>query len=572
MVNNFYISKIFNDYADLLEIEGENRFHVNAYRTAAYNISNLSKSVADMIKEGEDLTKLPGIGKDLAEKIAEIVETGSFPQFEELTSTMPLELVEITNIRGLGPVRTAALYRELGIKSLKQLEKAAKEGRIKSLRGFDAKLEQAIMDGIRQSETRKRRFNISVAQEIAMPLVEYLKECEGVKTVEIAGSYRRGMETVGDLDILVTHKRGSNVMEHFVEYEEVEEVVAKGKTRSSALLRYGIQVDLRAVPQISYGAALCYFTGSKEHNVAVRQLALEKGLKINEYGVFKGDVRVSGKTEKAVYEQLGLPYIEPELRENRGEIEAAKNKKLPKLITVDDIRGDLHSHTNETDGRSTLEEMALAAREKGYEYLAISDHSKRLTVARGLNVERLARQIGEIDRLNEKLDGIVILKSIEVDILEDGSLDLPDKILKRLDMVVCGVHYKFNLSRDKQTERIIRGMNNPYFTILAHPTGRMINIREAYDVDMERIIKGAKDAGCVLELNSQPARLDMADIYCKMAKEMGVMVAISTDAHSVNELDFMRLGVKQARRGWLEADNVINTRSFNDLKKLLSNR
>jgi DNA polymerase (family 10) len=329
--------------------------------------------------------------------------------------------------------------------------------------------------------------------------------------VEAAGSYRRRKETVGDLDILVTHKKGSEVMKRFVEYEDVERVVAKGETRSTVVLRFGVQVDLRAVAEASYGAALHYFTGSKAHNIAVRKMGVTKGFKINEYGVFKGDERIAGETEQEVYAQVDLPYIEPELRENNGEIEAAQKGKLPKLITPENLRGELHAHTKATDGRSTLEEMANAAKERGYEYLAITEHSKHVTVAKGLDAKRLAQQIDEVDRLNEKLDGIVLLKGIEVDILEDGSLDLPDEVLKKLDLVVCAVHYKFNLPVDKQTERIIKGIDNPYFTILAHPTGRMIGEREPYQLDMEQLMKVAKETGCVLELNAQPERLDLTE-------------------------------------------------------------
>ena len=571
-VHNAEIAEIFNQFADLLEIDGANQYRIRAYRTAARNIANLSHSVADMVKKDEDLSKMPGIGKDLADKIAEIVNTGRLSLLDELKKTIPAELIDITQMAGLGPKRVSTLYQKLGITSVKELEKAAREKRVRNLRGFGAKMEEAIIVEIeRRGEARgeKERFKLSIAGELAQPLLAYLRKVKGVKQVEAAGSYRRGMETVGDLDILVTHEEDSKIMERFVEYEDVERVIAKGTTRSTVVLRFGLQVDLRAVPEESYGAALHYFTGSKAHNIAIRQMGVKKGLKMNEYGVFKGDEHIAGKSEDEVYAQVDLPYIEPELRENRGEIEAARKGKLPDLITLDDVRGDLHAHTKATDGRSSLEDMAVAAKERGYEYLAITEHSKHVTVARGFDENRLAEQIEEIDRLNEGLDNFVLLKSIEVDILEDGSLDLSDGILKNLDLIVCAVHYKFNLPRDKQTDRIIRAMDNPYFTILAHPTGRAINQREPYDVDMERLMKAAKDTGCVLELNAQPDRLDLADIYCKMAKEMGVMVAITTDAHSIDELDFMRYGITQGRRGWLEAGDVLNTRSWKDLKKLL---
>jgi DNA polymerase (family 10) len=571
-VHNTEIAEIFNEYADLIEIDGASQYRVRAYRTAARNISNMPRSIAEMVNNEEDLTKLPGIGKDLAGKTADIVNTGKLSQLEELKNKLPEELIDITGLAGLGPKRTGLLYQKLGITSIEQLEEAAKKNKIRELPGFAAKTEQKILQEIgRKGEvaTDKKRYKLSVTEELVQSLLSYLKSVDGVKQVEIAGSYRRKKETVGDLDILVSHRTNSKVMDRFVDYEDVNRVVSKGETRSTVILRSGIQVDLRAVPEVCYGAALHYFTGSQAHNITVRKMGVKKGLKINEYGVFRGKERIAGKTEEEVYDQVDLPYIEPELRENNGEIEAAQKGQLPQLITLKDIKGDLHSHTRATDGRSSLEDMAEAAKARGYEYLAITEHSRHVTVAKGLDSKRLAQRIKEIDRVNKKLDGIVLLKGIELDILEDGTLDLPDDILKELDLVVCAVHYKFDLPMEKQTDRIIRGIDNPYFTILAHPTGRMIGEREPYQVDIERLIKAAKDKGVVLELNAQPERLDLTEISTKMAKEMGVMVAISTDAHSTNELDAMRFGINQARRGWLEATDVLNTRSIKELNKLL---
>ncbi len=570
-IYNSEVARIFDEYADLLEIHGANEYRVRAYRTASRNISYLSHNLSDMIRQGEDLTKLPGIADDLAGKITEIVKTGHLSALEELKKTIPEELRKITRIAGLGPKRAYRLYYGLGISSIRELEKAAREGNIKELPGFGIKLEQAILDDIeRRGKLREgRRVLYSAAEEIVQPLLAYLWDAKGVKGVEVAGSYRRGVETVGDLDILITSEKVSDAVDHFTSYDEVERVIARGTTRSSVILRGGLQVDLRVVPEESYGAALHYFTGSKAHSIAIRKRGVRRRLKINEDGVFTRDQLIAGRTEEEVYARVDLPYIEPELRENRGEIEAALRNNLPDLITLNDIRGDLHSHTNLTDGHSSLEEMALAAKKRGYEYLAITEHSKRLTVAHGLNKARLAEQIERIDSLNNQLNGIIVLKSIEVDILEDGSLDLPDDILKKLDLVICSVHHKFNLPREKQTERIIRAMHNPYFMILGHPTGRMIDERPPYDVDVERLIKAAKETGCILELNSQPERLDLDDIYCKMARDMGVMVAINSDAHSTQELDFMHYGVIQGRRGWLEPKNVLNTRSWPELKKLL---
>jgi DNA polymerase (family 10) len=571
-VHNSDIAEIFNTMADLLDIEGANQFRVRAYRNAARTIGGFSQSAADMVERGEDLTALPDIGKDLAGKIKEIVETGDLGALQKLERRTPSELSSLMKIAGLGPKRVKVLYQELGITTLEGLKKAAESGKIRELEGFGEKTEEAIIEEIEHKGAEKGRIKLIIAEQIADPLVHYLQAVEGVKEVVVAGSYRRRKETVGDLDILVTCKKGSEVMERFVNYEDVKKVISEGKTRSTVQLRTGLQIDVRVVPQVSYGAALHYFTGSQAHNIAVRKMGVREKLKINEYGVFRGEDRVAGKSEQEVYEQVDLPYIEPELRENWGEIEAAQQDKLPSLVTLKDIRGDLHTHTKETDGHHTLEEMAAAARDRGYVYLAITDHSRRLTMVHGLNPKRLSKQIEAIDRLNEKMDDIFVLKAIEVDILEDGSLDLPDEILKELDLTVCSVHYKFNLSRKKQTERIMRAMDNPFFHILAHPSGRLINEREPYEVDIERLMEAAKERGCILELNAHPDRLDLTDRDCKMAKEMGVKVAISTDAHRTTDLDFMRFGVGQARRGWLEPDDVINTQSRTQLMKLLQKK
>jgi DNA polymerase (family 10) len=426
-----------------------------------------------------------------------------------------------------------------------------------------------ILAQIKSLDRAERRRKRSEAEEIAEPLIAYLQGIEGVKRVTVAGSYRRCMETVGDLDILVTARRGSPVVERFAAYDEVAQVIARGTTRSTVQLRCGMQVDLRVVPEVSYGAALHYFTGSKAHNIAVRTIGARRGLKINEYGVFRGARRVAGRTEAEVFDAAHLPYIPPELRENRGEIEAAQQGALPDLLELPDIRGDLHCHTVATDGRDELATMVGAAIERGYDYLAVSDHSKHVTVAHGLDAARLAEQIDAIDRLNDAQGDIAILKSCEVDILENGSLDLPDALLRRLDLTVCAVHYKFNLSRQKQTDRILKAMDNRNFNILAHPTGRLINERAPYEIDLDQIMEAAAEKGCILELNAHPDRLDLTDQACRMAKEIGVKIAISTDAHSADTLAFMRFGVQQARRGWLGRDDVVNTRSLAGLRPLL---
>lgn len=571
-VHNSDIAEIFNRTADYLDIKSENPFRIRAYRNAARIIGSLSKSVADMVEHEEDLGRIPGIGRDLAGKIKEIVRTGTLPLLEELKQELSPELSALMEIPGLGPKRVKTLYDEMGIRSVDELRQAAEEGRVRTLAGFGAKTESTILEEIGKiKETKKggRRVKLAVAEQVVEPLVGYLRKSAGVKEIDVAGSYRRRRETVGDLDILAACGRACPVMDRFVDYEDVERVLSRGKTRSSVLFRNGLQVDLRVVPKTSYGAALLYFTGSKAHNIAVRKIAQKKKLKINEYGVFRGKKRIAGRTEKDVYSQVGLPMIEPELREDRGEVEAAQEKRLPELVKLDTIRGDLHVHTTWSDGRSSLEEMAEAAKKLGYEYLAVSDHSKHVTVAHGLDAKRLSQQIKEIDRLNSKLKGLRLLRSIELDILEDSSLDLPDDILNELDLVICSVHSKFNLSREKQTERIIRAMDNPHVHIFCHPTGRLINERRPYEVDLERVMEAAKEKGFYLELNAHPDRLDLDDVYCKRAKEMGIKVAISADAHSLDDLRYMRFGVGQARRGWLEPEDVLNTRSWESLRGLL---
>jgi DNA polymerase (family 10) len=563
------VAQVFSQVADLLEIEGANEFRVRAYRKAARTIRGYPRSMADLLDEGQDLTELPGIGEDLAGKIEEIVNTGGLGQLAEIEQRTPAGLAQMLRIEGLGPKRVQQLYEELDITSLGQLEEAANNGRIQELDGFGPKTEENILRELSRNDLEEERTRLNVAEEMARPLVAYLEDVEGVERVQVAGSYRRRKETVGDLDVLAISEAGEETIHCFVEYEDVDEVVSQGETRSTVVFRSGLQVDLRVVPQESYGAALFYFTGSKDHNIALRNLALDQGLKVNEYGVFRDEERIAGETEHEIYELFDLSYIPPELREDRGELEAAREGRLPALVLLEEIRGDLQMHTTGSDGDASLEEMARAALERGYEYIAITDHSPQVAVAQGLDAEALERQIDEIDRLNDDLEGITILKAIEVDILEDGSLDLPDDILARLDLRICSVHSHFGLSREKQTERIIRAMDNPNFNILAHPTGRRIGKRPAYDVDLEQVMEAALERGCFLEINAHPERLDLDDVHAKMARDMDLKLAINTDAHSIAELDFMRFGVGQARRGWLEAEDVLNTRSCNQLSTLL---
>lgn len=569
---NIEIAQIFNKLADLLELENENTFRVRAYRNAALTMENLTKDIEQMVKNGEDLTQLPAIGPDLEKKIIDIVNNKEIELLKNLEGRNPIDFTQLSRVQGLGAKRIKKLYEALGIKNIDELEQAAKAQNIRHLDGFNEKLEQQILEETKKIKEKYNRFKISTAEQYALPLVEYLKNVTDIEKIEIAGSYRRKQETIGDIDILVTCDKCDNVMDKFIHYPQVERVLTKGVTRSSVVLKSGIQIDLRAVPQKSYGAALHYFTGSKAHNINIRKLAKQHGWKINEYGLFDGEKFLAGKTEKDIYKKLGLPYIEPELRTNGEEFEAALQNRLPDLIQLKDIKGDLHMHTTRTDGRNSLEEMAQAAQALGYDYIANTEHSQRLAMAHGLNTEQLEENIKRIEKLNETLENFTILKGIEVDILEDGTLDLPDSILKKLDIVIGAVHYKFNLSKQDQTERIMRAMDNKYFNILAHPTGRLINEREPYDVDMERIMRHAKENNCFLEINSQPSRLDLNDIYIKMGKEIGIKFSIDTDAHSTADYSFMRYGVAQARRGWLEANDVINTRNLKDLKILIKRK
>ncbi|WP_456405058.1 DNA polymerase/3'-5' exonuclease PolX [Thiolapillus sp.] len=569
-VTNSEIAAIFNRIGDILEIQGENPFRVRAYRNAARMLQGYSRSLAEMVEQGESLEALPTIGKDLAAKIREIVTTGSLRKLRQLEAAVSPGVVDLLQVPGLGPKRLKLLRDYLNIHDVNELEKAARQGLVRQLPGFGAKTEQNILRELQDLKQRTRRFLWAEVEDTAEQLLAYLRKQPGVKQVEMAGSFRRRRETVGDLDILVSASKDSSVMDAFAGFEAVERVISKGHTRSTVVLRTGLQVDLRVVPQVSFGAAWHYFTGSKAHNIAVRVMGVQRGLKVNEYGIFdKQGKRIAGRTEKEIYEQMGLQWMEPELREKRGELEAAAEGRLPRLIVENDLQGDLHCHTTRSDGQDSLEAMAKAARALGRKYLAITEHSHHLRVARGLSPDDLLAHCDAIDRLNEKLKGIRLLKGLEVDILEDGSLDMPDQVLQRLDICLGAIHFAFGLSEQKQTERVIRAMDNPYFNILAHPTARLIGKRAACRLDMEKIMDAALERGCFLELNSQPQRLDLNDVHCRMAKERGLKVVISTDAHSAAQLGYLRYGVAQARRGWLEKGDVLNTRGLTDLLKAL---
>ena len=569
-VTNAEIAAIFDRIADLLSIQQDNPFRIRAYRNAARTVRGLAHSLSDMVQAGEDLESLPGIGKDLAAKIREIVRTGSLRKLRELEQAVPPGLVELLQVPGLGPKRLQALRDELGIQSLADLEQAAARGLIRNLPGFGAKTEANLLREVRELARRVRRHPWAEVEPLAEQLLTWLRARPGVRRVEMAGSYRRRRETVGDLDVLAVASKGRAVTEAFTRFDAVERVISQGSTRSTVVLRTGLQVDLRVVPAASFGAAWHYFTGSKAHNIAVRVMGVQRGLKINEYGVFdRSGKRLGGRTEEEVYAHVDLPWIEPELRENRGELAAAAQGRLPRLVTLEDLRGDLHCHTTASDGQDDLATMARAARELGREYLAITEHSPHLGVAGGLTPDRVLAHCDAIDALNETLDGIRLLKGLEVDILEDGSLDMPDEVLARLDICLGAIHGAFSLPADKQTERLIRAMDNPHLNIIAHPTARLIGRREACRLDMDKVMDAALERGCFLELNSQPMRLDLDDVHCRMARERGLKVAISTDAHAAGQLDYLRYGVAQARRGWLEAKDVLNTLPLNELLEAL---
>jgi DNA polymerase (family 10) len=569
-IHNTDIAAAFDEIADLLEIQGDNPFRIRAYRNAARMIGDLGVELRDKVEKGEDLTQMAGIGKDLAQKIGQIVITGRIAQLEELRQSLPAGLIDMLRLPGLGPKRVKLLYEDLKIQGVEQLAEAARAGRIRALKGFGEKIEAGLLKAIETRQSEGRRFRRASVAPHAEALLQHLRATPGVKQVELAGSYRRARETIGDLDILVEAKESATVMDRFTTYEDVQQVLARGETKSSVLLRSGLQVDLRVVPAASFGAALQYFTGSKAHNIAVRKIAQAMGLKVNEYGVLKDEQPVAGRTEEEVYAKLGLAWMPPEIREDRGEVEQAAKGKPPRLVEDGDIRGDLHNHSNWSDGANTIEEMAAAAQARGYEYFAMCDHSKRLTVANGLDEKRLAKQIEEIDRLNARFKGFRLLKGIECDILEDGALDLSDEILRELDLVVVSVHSKFNLSREAQTARVLKALDHPCATILAHPTGRLILEREPYEIDIPRVIAHAKQRGNYVELNANPMRLDLNDVYCQMAKQAGVLVSIDVDGHSTKDLAHMTFGIGQARRGWLEKRDVLNTRPLKELLKLLA--
>jgi DNA polymerase (family 10) len=565
VVQNADIARIFDQVADLLEVRGDNPFRVRAYRNAARTVGEWGESLSEVLSKTGHLPRIPGVGADLDGKIREILTTGRLSTLEKLREEFPPHLTELLSIPGLGPKKVRAFYEELGIQDISGLHRALLDHRIAGLRGFGPRSEERLIKSVEARLAKVRRYKLATAAQYARPLVTLLKGVRGVREVVVAGSFRRMKETVGDLDLLVTTEDPEPVVQRFVSWEGVERVLASGSTKASVVLSSGIQVDLRVMPPASFGAALVYFTGSRAHNIALRRLAQDRGLKINEYGVFRGKSRVAGETEESVYSILGLSMIPPELREDRGEIQRAARGPLPALVTLPDLKGDLHAHTRWTDGHNSVREMAEAARDRGWSYLAITDHSRRLTMVHGLGPNELREQGEEIDRLRPLFPGLSLLRGIEVDILEDGQLDLPDQSLSSLDLVVGAVHSKFSLSRADQTARILRAMDHPRFNILAHPTGRLIGEREPYDLDMLRVLRKARERQVALEVNAHPERLDLTDVYCRMAKDEGVLLAINSDAHAPGEFDNLEWGVGQARRGWIEASDVLNARPLEEL-------
>ena len=569
MTSNAEIARVFDEIADLLEIENGNQFRIRAYRTAARTMETLGQSAAQLLEEGRDLTELAGIGKDLAEKINEIVHGGGTCALrEQLRGELPPQIEKLLRIPGLGPKRVKLLYTERGIHTPEQLLRAAQEGQLRSIRGLGEKAEQKILEAVQAQLSKARRFSIADAARLVEPLVEYLRKHEAVERIEVAGSFRRGKETVGDIDIVTSSLEQPAVTQYFVDYQGVQRVLAHGPTKASVEVGQGLQVDLRVVEQESFGAALHYFTGSKAHNIEIRTLALKRELKVNEYGVYAGEERIAGDTEESVFASVGLPWIAPELRENRGEIEAAREGRLPTLVTRADLKGELHSHTTASDGRNSLREMVEAARKLGLSYLGVTDHARH--GGWSVDADALARQGEEIDRINDELDGFTVLKGVEVDILDDGSLDLPDDALRRLDYVIASVHTGFGLSREQQTSRLLRAIEHPCVNLIGHPTARLVMGRAPIDVDVEKVIRHARDCHCALELDAQPMRLDLNELHCRMAKDAGTLIVIDADTHSVADFEDVRFGIGQARRGWLEPGDVLNTRPLAQLREFFA--
>lgn len=577
-MSNAELARKLDQLADLSEIDGDNPFRVRAYRNASRRIRELEEQIADLLEHGADLTEIEGIGKEIAEKLRAMVATGRLSQLDELAERVPIGLTEVVRVKGVGPKHARALWQELGVTDVDALEKAAKEGKLAGLPGFGAKSQENVLKGIDAYRRNTGRALLGEIDAVIAPLLERLRKAEGVARVEVAGSYRRRRETVGDVDLLAIAATPEAVTQAFTSYGEVDDVLGSGETRSSVRLASGLQVDLRVVPEEKFGAALMYFTGSKDHNVALRQRAIDRGLRLNEYGLFEGteddphQKRVAGLTEEEIYERLGLPWIPPELREDRGEIDAAESGKLPSLITLEDLRGDLHMHSTWSDGKSTLREMIDACVERGYAYMAITDHSKALAMTGGMDEAKLARQWDELDELTADLSDITVLRGMEVDILKDGSLDLSDAWLEKLDIVLVSVHSHFGLPRAEQTARVVKAVSHPEVNVLAHPTARMLGERDPIDLDLGEVFDACLANHVAVEHNASVPRLDLSDAHLIAARKRGLVVSMGTDAHAVKQLDAMRFGIDQARRAWLKKADVLNTRPLDDVRRFLAKR
>ncbi|MDI6709548.1 MAG: DNA polymerase/3'-5' exonuclease PolX [Bacillota bacterium] len=568
-MRNEEVARIFRAVAELLELKGENPFRARAYERAAEKMARLGEDIAAVAEKGQ-LTSIPGIGKELAAKIEEILRTGSLGYYEKLKAEIPPGVLELLTVPGIGPRKAMALYRELGVKGLEDLEARARAAEVRRLPGFKERTEANILREIRGARQVRERIPLGEALPIALGLVEMLRQEVPGARISIAGSLRRRCETIGDIDLLAASPRPEQTIASFVALSPVAEVLARGETKATVRLNDGRQVDLRAVEPVSYGAALCYFTGSKDHNIHLRRLALDRGLKINEYGVFHDGKSIAGREEEEVYAALGLPWIPPELREDRGEIEAAAAGRLPALVTDGDIRGDLHVHSVYSDGTGTLESIADRARRLGYEWVALCDHSPSLKIAHGLSIADLRAKAAAVRAFNAASEDFHFLCGTEVDIKPDGTLDYPDEVLAGLDFVVAAVHSRFRQKRELMTERLLAGVRHPLVHALAHPTGRLLGERPPYSADIEQVIAEACAAGTWLEINAYPKRLDLSDHYCRLVKERGGLLTIGSDAHTVGQMDFIAYGVSVARRGWLEPRDIVNTRSWTELRALFA--
>lgn len=585
-MENFEIARTLKELGLLLEIQGANAFRVRAYRNAVEAIGGLTRPLADMVEAGEDLTSLQDIGKTVASHIEELVRTGALERLDQVATEIPRELTKLVQLDGVGPKKAKKLFDELGVVSMDDLEAAVQEGKVQTLDGFGPKSASRILTAIESFKRRTGRMLLSEAEEVLEPLVAYVRETEGVERLEVAGSFRRRKETIGDLDLLVqTSGDGAAIIQHFVEYPGVERITGAGDTKGSVVLRSGVSVDLRVLPPRSFGAALQYFTGSKEHNVAHRILGVRAGLRLNEWGVFRipddvdsGSVgkeegeRLGGTTEEEMYAPLGLPWIPPVLRENRGEIDAARNGELPDLVSVDDFRAELHMHSTWSDGRLSIAEMVAACKARGFEYGVITDHTPAVGVAGGLDPDRVREQWKEVDALVAELEDFTLFKGLEVDILKDGALDTTEDILEELDFVIVSVHSFMAMDKTAMTDRVVKALEHPAVDLLAHPTGRLLNRREGYPIDVEAVLQAALANDVAVEINAHPRRLDLSDVHAFRARELGLTVAINTDAHSVKDLDHLRFGVDQGRRAWLEPQHVLNTRTVEEFQAWLARK